>query len=56
MHTLWQKIVANPAEISVPDWHLSTLDTRLSDYRNAPEEGKPWDEVREEITRKLDQT
>lgn len=56
VHALWQKIVTNPAAIAIPDWHLDTLETRQAEYRNTPEEGKPWDEVREEILRKLDQT
>lgn len=56
VHTLWQKISAKPSAITVPNWHLNTLETRLSDYRDTPEEGKTWDEVREEILKKLDQT
>ena len=56
VQSLWQRIVSNPAAIPVPNWHLNVIEARLADYRNTSNEGKSWDEIREEVTRKLDKT
>jgi hypothetical protein len=37
----------------VPDWHRQVLDERLAAYRANPDEGRPWQEVRAELLRKL---
>lgn len=49
----WDRIAARPEEIAVPDWHRQVLDARLAASRADPQEGKPWEEVREEVLRKL---
>ncbi|MHB8472963.1 MAG: addiction module protein [Gammaproteobacteria bacterium] len=56
VQSLWQRIVSNPAAIPVPDWHLNVIEKRLADYRDAPNDGKSWDEIREEVIRRLDNT
>jgi putative addiction module component len=37
----------------VPDWHREVLAERLKAYRANPTEGRPWEEVLEEILDKL---
>lgn len=53
VQSLWDRIAARPEEIPVPDWHRRVLDDRLAAYRADPQEGKPWEEVREEVVRRL---
>ena len=50
---LWDRIVAKPDEIPVPDWHRQLLDERLAAYGGSPHEGRPWQEVRDELLRRL---
>jgi len=50
---LWDRIAAKPDEIPVPDWHRQFLDERLAAYEASPQEGRPWEEVREELLRRL---
>lgn len=50
---LWDRIAAKPDEIPVPDWHRQLLDERLAAYEASPHEGRPWQEVRDELLRRL---
>ena len=47
IETLWDSIDAN--DLPVPESHLRALDTALADYKRNPDEGRPWDEVRDEL-------
>jgi putative addiction module component (TIGR02574 family) len=53
VQSLWDRIAAKPDEVPVPEWHKQALDERLESYRSNPDEGKSWDEVREQARRKL---
>ena len=53
VHTLRDRIAANPEDIPVPDWHLQVVRERLEGYRSAPTAGRAWSEVREALLRKL---
>lgn len=53
VHSLWDRVLATPEEVPVPEWHLRVLDERLEAYRTEPDKGKPWEEVREGIQRKV---
>jgi len=53
VQSLWERIVATPEQVPVPDWHLRVLDERLEAYRTEPEQGKTWEQVREEVRRRL---
>ena len=53
VQSLWDRIAAKPDEVPVPEWHKQALDERLESYRSNPNEGKSWDEVREQARRKL---
>lgn len=48
IQSLWDRIAAKPDQIPVPGWHKQVLE-RLA----APESGRPWEEVRDEIRSKL---
>jgi hypothetical protein len=37
----------------VPEWHWQVLEERLAAYRADPGSARPWQEVRAEISRKL---
>jgi putative addiction module component (TIGR02574 family) len=53
VQSLWDRIAARPDEIPVPDWHRQILNERLADYEASPDAGRSWDEVQEELLRKL---
>ena len=53
VQSLWERIAADPSKVPVPDWHRKILKDRLKAYREEPEGGATWDQVREEIERKL---
>lgn len=47
IETLWDSI--NASDLLVPESHQRVLDEALADYRRTPGEGRPWDEVRDEL-------
>lgn len=53
VQSLWDRVAASPEEVPVPDWHLRVLDERLESYRSKPDAGKTWEQVQEEIRRKV---
>jgi putative addiction module component (TIGR02574 family) len=50
MDELWESLT--PEEIPVPEWHRRLLDEAVKDYTRDPDEGEPWDEVRDQIFRR----
>ncbi len=44
---LWDSI--DPNQLPFPESHRQLLDQALEEYRADPEEGRPWDEVRDEL-------
>ena len=56
VHSLWDRVLATPEEVPVPQWHLRVLDERLESYRTEPDKGRAWEQVREGIRRKLRNT
>lgn len=53
LHMLWDRI---GHATSIPDWHRSILKTRREAYQQDKHPGRPWSEVREEISAKLKST
>ena len=53
VQSLWDRLTASPEEVPVPDWHLRVLDERLESYQTKPDAGKTWEQVQEEIRRKV---
>jgi len=53
VHSLWDRIAANPDQVAVPDWHRQVLDKRLAAHEANPEAARAWEEVRDEIRAKL---
>ncbi len=50
---LWDYVVADASKVPVPEWHRRILDKRLAEYHAAPNEGKPWPQVRDQLLRDL---
>ena len=50
---LWDFIVEGAEDIPVPESHKRILDSRAAAYDAAPDNGKPWVEVRENLLSKL---
>jgi putative addiction module component (TIGR02574 family) len=53
VHSLWDRIVAHPEAVPVPDWHRRVLEERLAAHRADPGATVPWGEVRDDLLRKL---
>lgn len=53
VHSLWDRIAAEPDQVPVPDWHREVLEQRLAADQSSPGIARPWDKVREEIRSKL---
>ena len=53
VHSLWDRIAAEPDQVPVPDWHREVLEQRLAAHQSSPGIARPWDKVREEIRSKL---
>jgi putative addiction module component (TIGR02574 family) len=54
VQSLWDRIAAKPEEVPMPAWHLRVLEERMAEYEADPQEGSPWEEVRDEILRELE--
>jgi putative addiction module component (TIGR02574 family) len=52
---LWDSVVAESTDIPLTDAQRAELDRRLEDLRRNPDDGAPWDEVRERISDRLSQ-
>jgi putative addiction module component (TIGR02574 family) len=50
---LWDYVTADASKVPVPDWHRRILDERLAEYHAAPDEGKGWPEVRDQLLQDL---
>jgi putative addiction module component (TIGR02574 family) len=46
---IWDTIVEVPDEVGLTDSQKAEIDRRLDAYHRSPEEGSPWDMVRERI-------
>lgn len=53
IQSLWDRVTVGPEDIPVPEWHWHILDERLNAYEANPGEGRPWEEVYEDLQRKL---
>ena len=53
VQSLWDRIVAHPDEIPVPEWHREIIEDRLAAHRADPGAARPWNEVREELLDEL---
>ena len=53
VQSLWDRIVAKPDQVPVPDWHRQVIRQRMADDEASPSEGRPWEEVLDEIRNDL---
>ncbi len=54
VQSLWDRIVAKPDQVPVPDWHRQVIRQRLADHVASPLEGRPWEKVRDKIRNQLE--
>ena len=50
---LWDRIAQDPELVPIPEEHKRILEERLNAYRENPQAGRPWDELRKEILNSL---
>lgn len=53
VQTLWERIAASPDQVPVPDWHREVIRDRVERLEADSSQGRPWEEVRKDIERKL---
>jgi putative addiction module component (TIGR02574 family) len=46
---IWDSIAAIPQPLPLTEAQREELDRRLEDYRQHPEDGSPWEEVKKRI-------
>jgi len=46
---LWDSVAQNQNELEVTDSQRKILDERLAAYKASPNEGTPWEEVKNEM-------
>lgn len=53
VEALWDRIAQDEASIAIPESHQRVLEERLQAYRDNPQPGRPWSEVRDRLLDKL---
>jgi putative addiction module component (TIGR02574 family) len=53
IQSLWNRVAANPRDVSVPDWHLALIEERLCASPEQSSSGRPWNEVRDDLRARL---
>ena len=53
VQSLWDRIAASPEELPVPEWHKQIISERLAAYQTNPSEGRTWEQVRNDLEKKL---
>lgn len=53
VQSLWDRIAARPDQVPVPNWHRQVIRQRMAEQEASPSEGRPWEEVRDEIRDQL---
>ena len=46
---IWDSIAADPAALQLGDAQRQELDRRLESYAQNPDEGLPWEELKENV-------
>jgi putative addiction module component (TIGR02574 family) len=46
---IWDSIAADPAALPLSDAQKQELDRRLESYAQNPDEGLPWEELKEKV-------
>lgn len=47
--SIWESVAAVPEAVQLTDEQRSELEDRLKEYRENPDSGSPWPEVRDRI-------
>ena len=46
---LWDRIAAEPDDLTIPDWHRQIIEDRLTDHRAHPDQVVTWEETEAEV-------
>ena len=46
---LWDSIARSNAEVPIPQWQKDALDRRKRNYRQNPDSGQTWAQVKQDI-------
>lgn len=49
VEAIWDSVARESAHVGLEPWQAEELDRRLADYQANPEEGIPWNEVKQRI-------
>ncbi|MCW8839657.1 MAG: addiction module protein [Gammaproteobacteria bacterium] len=49
MEALWADLSKDPADVPIPDWHVSTLSEREQQVKNGQAKFSEWGEVKERL-------
>jgi putative addiction module component (TIGR02574 family) len=55
IESLWDRIMAKPETVPVPDWHLEVIEQRTREGQAGAHHGRSWDDFREDLRAKLRQ-
>ena len=53
LQSLWDRVASAPENVPVPDWHREIIRKRLADLASDPDSSVPWEQAKEEISRRL---
>ena len=53
VQALWERIAVKADQVAVPAWHREVLETRLADYEADPDAGRSWEQVDEDLQKRL---
>jgi putative addiction module component (TIGR02574 family) len=55
VESLWDRIAARAETVPVPDWHRELIEQRTHEGQAGSDNGRSWDDFREELRAKLRQ-
>ena len=53
VQSLWGHMAADLDTVPLTNWQQQVLEQRLTEFEKDPENGAPWEEVRDRLRRKL---
>jgi len=53
VQSLWSRIIEQPEDVPVPEWHRVILRERLDRRRAGVSDDRSWDDVRRQARRRL---
>ena len=56
VQNLWDFIAEDPGQVPIPESHKQVLNQRLAAHEAEPNHAEPWDQARDNILKKLQNT